>query len=231
MTIVAVETLDLRNLPEGAETKRVAQALDALADGGGVMLLSEEDPKSVQRGLLNERPGAFDWSVLEASRGRWRILVSKRAAGTENERSVFEYLGWDHDRLDGLFQEACRHVEDGRPAAAAQPFAEFRTGLLRHIRMEEEVLFPAFEELTGFGAAGPTTVMRIEHIEIQSVLDRMCGWIASPGDPAGFRAMTSQLEAVLGGHNEKEEHVVYPMTDRSLPPHQRAELVVQMQMV
>ena len=49
--------------------------------------------------------------------------------------------------------------------------AEFTCGLSRHINVEEGVLFPTFEQMTGM-TTGPTTVMRSEHVEIRRLMER-----------------------------------------------------------
>jgi hypothetical protein len=45
----------------------------------------------------------------------------------------------------------CEHVGRGEKQEVRQAFGESRTGLRRHIRMEEQVLFPEFERSTGCG--------------------------------------------------------------------------------
>src|SRR5262245_9518428 len=79
--------------------------------------------------------------------------------------SITRYLSWDHDRLDGLLGEVTRHVEDGHFVQASSIFSTFDQGLRRHIRLEEELLFPLFECRTGM-RNGPTAVMRNEHRQI-----------------------------------------------------------------
>ena len=44
-----------------------------------------------------------------------------------------------------------------------------------------------------------------------------------------FESLRSALVALLHEHNVKEERILYPMTDRMLPPPQRADLVRRMQ--
>jgi hypothetical protein len=96
--------------------------------------------------------------------------------------TVTGYLHWDHRRLDALLESSRSSLGDGAHADAAARFLEFATGLGRHIRMEEEVLFPAFEASTGMRGAGPTTVMRGEHLEILGILGEMkaCVTVTDP---------------------------------------------------
>lgn len=136
--------------------------------------------------------------------------------------SVTAYLSWDHDRLDALLVRACDLLDRGDFAEARSTFATFRSGLERHIRLEEEILFSEFERRTGM-VAGPTQVMRIEHRHIEHALDRM-GTALEASDRPTFATAYADLLEVLGPHNEKEEHILYPMTDRSLDETERQKL-------
>ena len=73
--------------------------------------------------------------------------------------TVMEYLMTDHRRLDGIM-ETCRDLAAaGNMSAAASKFGEFRKGLMRHIKIEEGLLFPEFEMATGLDrSSGPTGV-------------------------------------------------------------------------
>ena len=139
-------------------------------------------------------------------------------------QSVHEYLGEDHRRLDALFealvQLAIRDPESRR-GEALRLYRDFRAGLQRHIRAEEDVLFPAFESATGM-VGGPVTVMRREHREIEVVLDEIETRLQAGESP---EPLAASLRGVLGPHNVKEENVLYPMTDASLSPAEREDLV------
>ncbi len=80
--------------------------------------------------------------------------------------SAMEYLQADHRRLDGLMGECQAKAQAGDMAGAGALFETFRNGLVRHIKIEEGLLFPEFERATGLAkAGGPTGVMRHEHEE------------------------------------------------------------------
>src|SRR5262249_35857049 len=81
--------------------------------------------------------------------------------------SINGFLTKDHGRLDELlegFQE-CR-LKD--PGGARAPLAEFVSGLHRHLRWEETLLFPFFEEKAG--QTGLTRTLLGEHQEIRERL-------------------------------------------------------------
>lgn len=110
------------------------------------------------RPLLDEfrggaRPGSFEWNVLEAGPDRFRVEIRRReAAGLRN---VTEYLETDHRRLDDIVAEVRRLADAGGFAQAGARFAEFVCGLDRHIEVEEQILFPLFERMTGMTGVVP----------------------------------------------------------------------------
>jgi hemerythrin-like domain-containing protein len=143
-------------------------------------------------------------------------------------RRLTEALGWDHDRLDALAGRAFAARAEGRLQSARDLWAAFSAGLRRHIRFEEDVLFPIFEAKTGMPPdAGPTAAMRAEHRAIETLLARVAEVVAMPGPPA--EALHADLVSVLRGHNEKEELVLYPGTDRLLEPEESDALVARLQ--
>jgi iron-sulfur cluster repair protein YtfE (RIC family) len=137
--------------------------------------------------------------------------------------SLTRYLSWDHDRLDGLLGEATKHVEAGRLGEARVIFSAFHDGLERHIRIEEELLFPLFESRTGM-KHGPTAAMRAEHRAIEREIARMAHAL-EVGDASEYATGLSNVHGILGPHNVKEEQVLYPTTDDLLGPDEQREFV------
>ena len=140
--------------------------------------------------------------------------------------SVTRYLSWDHDRLDGLLGEVTRRVQGGSFSQAQSIFEAFDQGLRRHIRNEEELLFPLFEARSGV-RHGPTAVMRSEHRAIEAELVRMREALEA-GDASEYASGLTTLHGLMGPHNAKEEQVLYPTTDDFLDPAERHELVDRM---
>jgi hemerythrin-like domain-containing protein len=139
------------------------------------------------------------------------------------EHTVTGYLSIDHDRLDDLLAEVTDLMAAGHGEEAARIVAGFAAGLRRHIRLEDELLFPTFDRLTGM-TGGPTTVMREEHRAIEGFLTALVDAVERH-DRAGFAREKADLIGVLGDHNAKEEAIVYPMTDSHLPEDERRRLV------
>jgi iron-sulfur cluster repair protein YtfE (RIC family) len=144
---------------------------------------------------------------------------------TTTIESISAYLGWDHEQIDLIFEDARRMVDDGEAERAEDTFREGAERLGRHIRIEEEILFPLFAERTGL--FGPVHVMRGEHREIERVLGGLLAALAG-GDLGRAAALHDTLREVIGVHNQKEERVLYPRTDEALSPGEREAVVARM---
>ncbi|MBI2893739.1 MAG: DUF2249 domain-containing protein [Deltaproteobacteria bacterium] len=219
--------LDARIIPPPSRHQEIFRTFDALAPGDAFILVNDHDPKPLLYQFQAERPGRFEWSVLEAGPERFRIEIRRRTA--EGPRTVTDYLEADHRRLDAIAADVDRLSGEGALAEAGGRFAEFACGLDRHIVAEEQILFPAFERMTGMTMGGPTAVMRSEHVEIRGLMARIAGAI-HVGDGAGAQGALQQLGQVLGMHNVKEEQILYPMTDQAAGgERERDDLVKRLQ--
>ncbi len=133
--------------------------------------------------------------------------------------SISDYLTAHHADCDEAFARARDAAAAGDWAAASRWGGMFLREIARHIDIEEELLFPAFERSTG-SSGGPTAVMRAEH-------ERMREWFATmrealeARDAERYAEASRALGALLEGHNMKEENILYPMLDRLLGPDAR----------
>jgi uncharacterized protein (DUF2249 family) len=216
-TAIAQWTLDLAAFPPEEVTTRALAAFDSLAPGERLLLRAVSSPLRLLNEFQSARKGLFEWSVVEAGPDSWKVEVFRRDAPAGQRRGIGEGLAWDHDRLDSLESAAFSARSAGDFAAARDHYARFACGLRRHIGFEEEILFPAFEEKTGLDpTCGPTSVMRLEHGEIQFLLGRI---EHSIGDPdADVLGMRRRFHEVLSEHDEKEEAVLYPAADGLFQP-------------
>lgn len=119
-----------------------------------------------------------------------------------------------HKLCDDDFADAEDAARKGDWAACAATYGKFRTELLAHFSVEEEVLFPAFEQRTGM-AGGPTQVMRGEHVQMRDLMQQMAD-AAQAGDANAYLGHAETLNMLMQQHNMKEENVLYPMTDQAL---------------
>lgn len=136
-------------------------------------------------------------------------------------KSVAEYLSWDHDRLDAILDTVRSRVYNAEWPYARRDYDEFARGLKRHIRLEEDILFPVFEDRVG--PRGRTTPMRDEHTQIRGALGSLHDAV-SRADAAAFARSLSVLLALMRAHSLKEEEILYP-ADQMLSEPERAALV------
>lgn len=124
-----------------------------------------------------------------------------------------------------LFAEAHRHCEEqlaalqiGRAAGdwarAQTAYWRFRHTMEAHFDAEEHGVFPAFELATGV-RVGPTSVLRSEHEAMRALLAHIGGALAAM-DEAAFDDQLSQLSLAMSVHAQKEEHVLYAVSEQAL---------------
>lgn len=118
--------------------------------------------------------------------------------GKSEERSIARFLTEDHRRLEQLLDRA--GLQGGEIDLV--PYEEFRAGLLRHIGMEEKILFPAIQR-TQQGQADSLLVpplgsslarLRLEHGALAALL------MPSPTPP-----ILATIRGILRRHDEIEE--------------------------
>lgn len=143
--------------------------------------------------------------------------------------SVGRYLAWDHDALAKILRDFLRMVEDEERERAEHTFDEYRARLLRHMRIEEEVLFPMFEAHIAAPTRGPTFVMRLEHLEIARLLEDL-GEDLATWRPQRLLRNLDELDQVLAAHDVREEEILSPWIDR-MAGSEVASLVSRLQRV
>jgi hypothetical protein len=122
----------------------------------------------------------------------------------------------DHRRLDALLKRSI--AGPGRVDLA--PFGEFRAGILRHIGMEEKVLFTAARQARGGEPLELAARLRVDH-----------GAIAALLVPTPTPALVGQILSVLVPHNRREEEAggVYDACDEALGPAEAERLAAELQ--
>jgi hemerythrin-like domain-containing protein len=176
--------------------------------------LGKEEPQAILDLLKKDRKGLFEWSPIAESNQTQYVEITRRKGALGSLRNVSEAFSWDHDRLDTLEIAASSSLEAGNFPEARRLYEVFRRGLNRHIRIEEEVLFPIFELRAGLPSGGPTSVMRAEHRQIRMYLEEI-----SANLDLGFGVVREPREALremLSDHNRKEELVLYRNMDELL---------------
>lgn len=120
-----------------------------------------------------------------------------------------EFFTDDHRVCDAAWSEIEAAIGAGEDERAHKLWTDFEEKMRRHFAMEEEVLFPEFEAVTGM-AGGPTQIMRMEHVQMRGVLDQMAR-AAADRDYQLLNDHGDTLLMLIQQHNVKEEGVLYPM--------------------
>jgi len=121
----------------------------------------------------------------------------------------------DHRLCDSLYAQAERALDEADLPAAQGAWGEFVRACENHFQLEETVLFPEFEAATGM-TAGPTMIMRQEHMVMRSLLERI-GEAIDAKDADTALANCDSLMLYMQQHNMKEEQILYPMLNANLP--------------
>ena len=148
------------------------------------------------------------------------------SSGARGFASITSYLMADHARLDRLLAGLRSSIASGAIFEAVALHEKLERGLRRHIRLEETIVFPLFEERTRIG--GPVAVMKVEHRQIEALLERTRAALAEAGR-ARLTEAAGELATLIAQHNLKEERILYPKTDQALTPDERRELAARLE--
>lgn len=155
--------------------------------------------------------------------------ASRPGAAAHAPHTVTEALARDHARLDALEQLAFDALAAGDAPAAKRIWDEFAAGLKRHMDIEEEFVFPAFEHHRGLAAASlPTSALRAEHLAIARLLEEVGHAFAGDG-PAALPSRVD-LHRLLGPHSMQEERMLYPAMDRALTAEEQHTLLERLRL-
>ena len=128
--------------------------------------------------------------------------------------TISSFLTSDHRACDNEFANLENTVASQDWEASKNQFDKFSADLLHHFDMEEKVMFPVFEEVTGM-TQGPTMVMRMEHSQMRNILDDLKADIEKK-DKNHFFGVSESLMMLMQQHNMKEEQMLYAMADMHL---------------
>jgi hypothetical protein len=103
---------------------------------------------------------------------------------------IGDFLEADHRRLEALLDAAS--ADPARPDKSS--YDAFREGLLRHIAIEEKVLFAEAKRLRGGAPIAAAAQLRLDHAAIAAILSAR----PTPG-------LVAELRRLLAVHNALEE--------------------------
>ena len=127
--------------------------------------------------------------------------------------NIKEYLSADHSSCDELFAKMEDAVADSIETAK-DAYETFANATERHFQMEERVMFLEFEQKTGM-VAGPTEMMRQEHLQMRNLIKEMAVAIETKNKDKFF-GNSETLMILMQQHNMKEEQMLYTMAQQHL---------------
>lgn len=113
-----------------------------------------------------------------------------REEGERQQGPLSRFLSEDHRRLESLFESA---FTDSK-LINGDAYDRFRSGLLRHIGMEEKILLPALQRLGGGTPFRHAGRLRLDH-----------GALAALLMPTPTPAILSTIRHIVAAHNVLEE--------------------------
>ena len=125
--------------------------------------------------------------------------------------TISSFVTTDHRACDEEFADMENAVASGDWDLSAEKLNKFITDLLHHFDMEEKVMFPTFEDVTGM-IQGPTMIMRMEHDQMRQLLNALQEDLEKK-DKNHFFGVSESLMMLMQQHNMKEEQMLYAMAD------------------
>lgn len=128
--------------------------------------------------------------------------------------TISSFLTSDHRACDEEFANLENAIASQDWEESQMQLEKFSSDLVHHFDMEEKVMFPIFEEVTGM-TQGPTMVMRMEHSQMRGILEDLKADIEKK-DKNHFFGVSESLMMLMQQHNMKEEQMLYRMADMHL---------------
>ncbi len=128
--------------------------------------------------------------------------------------TIKDFMTHKHRECDEYLSKAEDAIEKNDEQKAKEEYKNFKKETMLHFDMEEDYLFPMFEEKTGM-TQGPTQVMRMEHAQAKSLFEKLDEAINSM-DKERFFGLSESMMILLQQHNAKEEQMLYTMMQMHL---------------
>jgi hypothetical protein len=105
-------------------------------------------------------------------------------------KPLYKFFTNDHRRIESLLDKATEDPDN----ILLEYYQQFRTGLLKHIKMEEKILFPAAQKANGGIPLPLAAKLRLDHGALTALM------VAQPG-----AELIKVLRHILEKHDELEE--------------------------
>lgn len=220
--MTTIPVLDGREIPPETRLQEIMARLAALEPGENLVLVAPHDPNKLLRKLLSELPNRLMWGPLAKGPNAWRWQFVGRSG--DSPRTVCDYLIWDHRRMEEILADGLSMAQAGNWDEAQQRCAEHGIALQHHAFIEDAILFPAYDKATGNLPDGPTALMMEEHHEVRAGIERIQR-AAKARDLAELEDALDALVAVAAEHHAKEEEILFPAIDETIPQPNLTQLV------
>jgi len=128
--------------------------------------------------------------------------------------NIKTFMSQDHKDCDQLFADAENAATSNDWENTSLVFNAYLNAMERHFDVEEQALFPAFEQETGV-ATGPTEMMRMEHEQMRSLFSEMAEAIQQKNSD-DYLGTAETLLVMMQQHNMKEEQILYEIMNQRL---------------
>lgn len=133
----------------------------------------------------------------------------------ELEAGLVSFFEQDHLDCDARWTDVEELLDTADIETAQVAWQKYDVSMRRHLAMEEEVLFPAFDAKSGMAGGGPVAEMKIEHRQMIGLLDQVGAAIEADNAQEALD-IGDTLLILSQQHNAKEEEVLYPMAETLL---------------
>ena len=149
----------------------------------------------------------------------WDVWKQAKSAYSKREQDIYGFMSRDHSRLDYIFQE---FRKSKNAAEAEQLFLEFRAGIERHIKWEEDILFPLAKKKMGDDSPMIDELI-VQHNRIKDDLKGLAVSLK-----ARDTAIENDLAQLLAAHDKMEEEDMYPWIDDYIDDKAKKEALSRM---
>jgi hypothetical protein len=137
--------------------------------------------------------------------------------------TVSEFMNADHAYLDKLwsnFMSAGDGAKEG-----VKLFFKFNQHIKLHIKLENDFLFPKFNDYLGFTAGmGPTVKLYRDHDSILKLLGEVEKFFQS-GQTSKIIDVKNHIQQKLIKHRKRENETEYPVCDNFINPKELEKMV------
>jgi len=137
--------------------------------------------------------------------------------------TINQFMTTDHRACDEQFANLENIIDQANFKAGQEMFDEFYSHMIRHFNMEENVMFPQFQNCEG-AHCDPTPVMVMEHDQMRAIFLQMENAIKE-NNKEKFLGQSEALLFTMQQHNMKEEQMMYNFADDAL---NADEIIAQM---